>query len=329
MKKSFIFLFILSTFFIYNITAQNITTLYYTHPNDKNSIAGLQAQLFADKVFEFSNGTIKVLVYPDSQLGTLTEQEQLLKIGLVAFSHNTAASMGTLFEDFSVLDTPFIYRDIQHLLKVTDPNSEVMQELNKGILKKSNVKVLYSFYFGTRQLTCNSIIKKTLDLRGLKIRCIPFPIYKTAVEAMGAHAIPLDWVATPPALKAKKIDGQENPVNTILSAKLWESQKYLMLTNHIIPAEIVVMNNKIWNTLSKMQQEAIEKAAKIASEFATKTTIENEAADLSELKQKGMIIIDKNTGLDIDDFKERTKLLIQKRFYKKWKKYYKMIENIK
>lgn len=329
MKKSFIFLFILSTFFIYNITAQNITTLYYTHPNDKNSIAGLQAQLFADKVFEFSNGTIKVLVYPDSQLGTLTEQEQLLKTGLVAFSHNTAASMGTLFEDFSVLDTPFIYRDIQHLLKVTDPNSEVMQELNKGILKKSNVKVLYSFYFGTRQLTCNSIIKKTLDLRGLKIRCIPFPIYKTAVEAMGAHAIPLDWVATPPALKAKKIDGQENPVNTILSAKLWESQKYLMLTNHIIPAEIVVMNNKIWNTLSKMQQEAIEKAAKIASEFATKTTIENEAADLSELKQKGMIIIDKNTGLDIDDFKERTKLLIQKRFYKKWKKYYKMIENIK
>ena len=124
----------MSTFFIYNITSQNITTLYYTHPNDKNSIAGLQAQLFADKVFEFSNGTIKVLVYPDSQLGTLTEQEQLLKTGLVAFSHNTAASMGTLFEDFSVLATPFIYRDFQLLLKVTVPYFEVLHELIKGIL---------------------------------------------------------------------------------------------------------------------------------------------------------------------------------------------------
>lgn len=329
MKIKNVVLFILFYFTFVSAFAQSKLTLVYTHPNAETSIAGRQAAMFADLVKKYSDNTIIINIYPNSQLGTLTEQEQLLKSGMVAFTHNTASSMGSLYEDFEVLDTPFIYTDVDHLLRVTDPSSPVMKKLNAGILKKSNVRVLASFYFGTRQLTADRPIKKPADLKGLKIRAIPFPIYKTAVEAMGAIPVPLDWVETAPALKAKKINGQENPANTIVAASLWESQNYLMLTNHIIPAEVVVMNNDVWKKLTKKQQEIITKAAKEATDFGTKTTIAQEADDLARLKQEGMEIITEKDGLDIKAFKKQVNELVKVRFGKRWSDYYKMIEKLK
>lgn len=327
MKRLSLFVLIFSLS-VCSVFAQSKKVLVYSHPNAETSIAGMQATYFAEKVFEYSNGNIKIEVYPNSQLGNLLEQEQLLKTGIVAFSHNTAASMGSLYKDFEVLDTPFMFKDIDHLLKVTNPQSPVMEKLNKGLLK-SGVRVLYSFYFGTRQLTCNTLVKKPIDLKGLKIRAIPFPIYMIAVEGMGATPVPLDWIATSPALQAGEIDGQENPANTIVAAKLWESQKYLMMTNHIIPAEFVVMNDAVWKNMTATQQNIILRAAKEAAEFATSTTIAKESDDLKTLQDKGMKIISEKEGLDIEAFRSKTTDLVEKKFGKEWSKYYKLIEKLK
>jgi TRAP-type C4-dicarboxylate transport system substrate-binding protein len=133
--------------------AESKLTSRYSHPNAPTSIAGQQANLFAKKVAEYNGGSITVEVYPSSQLGSLREQAEQVSAGVVAFNHNTAAAMGTHFEDFAVLDTPFMYKDVNHLLKVADPNSGGMKKQNEGLLKKSKVRVHYTFYFGTRQLT--------------------------------------------------------------------------------------------------------------------------------------------------------------------------------
>lgn len=327
MKKLF-FVFCIISFCNFAF-AQSKLSFIYSHPNSETSVAGLQAKEFARLVNEKTNGSITIKIYPDSQLGTLTEQELLLKSQMIAFSHNTAASMGRLFSDFAVLDTPYMYDSVEHLLKVTDPKSPVMQKLNAGVLKESNCRVLYSFYFGTRELTCNQIIKKPEDLKNLKIRCIPFDIYKTTVQGLGAIPVPLDWVSTKPALIDKKIDGQENPANTMVAAKIWETQKYLIQTNHIIPAEFVVMHNEIWKRLSKAQQKAISEAAAETALYATKLTLEKEASDLETLKQNGMTIISEKDGLDIQAFKENTKKLVTENFGKTWSKYFKQIESLK
>jgi tripartite ATP-independent transporter DctP family solute receptor len=309
--------------------AESKLTLRYSHPNAPTSIAGQQADLFAKKVAEYSGGSITVEVYPSSQLGSLQEQAEQVSAGVVAFNHNTAAAMGTLFEDFAVLDTPFMYKDVSHLLKVADPNSGVMKKLNEGLLKKSKVRVLYTFYFGTRQLTADRPIKKPDDLKGLKIRSVPFPIYSTAVEGMGATPTPIDWAETVTSLKTKVVNGQENPVNTIASAKLWEVQSNLMMTNHIIGAEIVVVNDAIWQKLTPAQQSIIQKAAADASAFGTKTTLAQEATDLKTLKDNGMKIITAADGLDIAAFKARVDKLVNEKFGAKWVDYYTLIKATK
>lgn len=327
MKKLIMFITVAAC--IMGLSAQSTITLRYSHPNASNSIAGQQADLFAKKVNEYSKGSIIVEVYPASQLGSLQEQAEQVSSGVIAFNHNTAAAMGSLFEDFAVLDTPFIYKDVDHLLKVTNLKSTIMKKLNAGLQNKSKVHVLYTFYFGTRHLTADSAITKPADLKGLKIRTDPFPIYQAAIEGMGATPTPIEWAETPTALQKKVVNGQENSVNAIASAKLWEVQSNLMLTGHIKDAEIVVVNDSVWQKLTVNQQAAIQKAAADASDYATKTTIRQEAADLKTLRDKGMKVISTEDGLDISAFKQAVNKTVKDKFGAKWAEYYKLIDGIK
>ncbi|WP_246248870.1 TRAP transporter substrate-binding protein DctP [Chelativorans alearense] len=125
-------------------------TLRYGHNNEPASIAGAQADWFAEAVGKHSGGDIAVEVFPSSQLGKLQELAEAVSLGTIAFSHNTAGGIGSLYEPFAALDTPYLYRDVDHLMKVMDVDSPVMQELNQGLIEAANVRVIYAHYFGRR-----------------------------------------------------------------------------------------------------------------------------------------------------------------------------------
>ncbi|WP_420328490.1 hypothetical protein [Mameliella sp.] len=57
-------------------------------------------------------------VFPNSQLGKLQELAEAVSLGTIAFSHNTAGALGSLYQSFAALDTPYLYRDVDHLMKV-------------------------------------------------------------------------------------------------------------------------------------------------------------------------------------------------------------------
>ncbi len=130
--------------------APQSVTLRYGHNNEPASIAGAQADWFAEAVGKHSGGDIAVEVFPSSQLGKLQELAEAVSLGTIAFSHNTAGGIGSLYEPFAALDTPYLYRDVDHLMKVMDVDSPVMQELNQGLIEAANVRVIYAHYFGRR-----------------------------------------------------------------------------------------------------------------------------------------------------------------------------------
>ena len=241
--------------------------LRYAHMNTPESIAGKQAVYFADLVKEKTGGSIEIEVYPSSQLGTIQEQAEMVSNGTVAFHHNTMGGIGSLYSDYAVLDTPFLYKDVDHLMRITDVNSPLMQELSEGAIEKRNIRNIYNFFFGARQLTCNDAIYSPADLNGKKIRAIPFPIYMTAVEGMGAIATPIDWSEVPTALATGAADGQENPVGIIYANKLFDIQSHVMLTSHIMAAECVVVNESVWEGLTDAERTAVAEAAAETSEW--------------------------------------------------------------
>ncbi|MCV0439577.1 MAG: TRAP transporter substrate-binding protein [Hydrogenophaga sp.] len=306
--------------------AQKTLEWRYGHMNPPGSAAGMQAQWLAEEVAKRTNGGIKVTVYPSSQLGKLQELAEAVSTGTIALSHNTAAAIGSLHAPFAALDTPYLYRDVDHLMKVMDVNSPVMKQLNDGLVKDAGVRVLYAYYFGTRHLTTNKAVKQPADLAGQKIRAIPFPIYMTTVEAMGAVPVPVDWSEVPTALATGKVNGQENPVNVVLSSKLYESQSHLMQTGHIMNAQVIVVNERSWQSLSPQLREQVSAAAAEVRRKATEMVRGQEAAETEELKKHKMTIIGPAEGLDLAAFRSSVRKAVDQKFGAQYGNLYKAIE---
>ncbi|WP_208986111.1 TRAP transporter substrate-binding protein [Labrenzia sp. OB1] len=312
-----------------SLASAQSTSLRYAHNNEPASVAGAQADWFAEAVGKHSGGDIEVQVFPSSQLGKLKELAEAVSLGTIDFSHNTAGGIGSLYEPFAALDTPYLYRDVDHLMKVMDVNSPVMQELNEGLIEAANIRVIYAHYFGRRNLTANKAVRSPEDLAGEKIRAVPFPIYTTAVEGLGAAAVPVDWSEVPTALATGVVAGQENPVNVVLNVKLYEVQSHLMQTGHMSNAEVVVMNEDSWQRLSDEQKAAITAAASEIRERATKAIEENEEKDTQALRDLGMTVIGPDDGLQVEAFRESVQKLVDERFGEKYGALYDKIRAIK
>jgi tripartite ATP-independent transporter DctP family solute receptor len=303
--------------------------LSYGHMNSPTSVVGMQADWLAEEIAKNTDGAVKIDVYPSSQLGKIQELAEGVSMGSIALSHNTAGAISSLYEDFGVLDTPYLYRDYDHLMNVVDINSPVMEELNQGLIENTGMRVLYAFYFGTRQLTANMAIKTPADLNGVKIRAIPSPVYLTAVEGLGAVPVPVDWSEVPTALATGIVQGQENPVNVAVDHKLYDVQSHMMLTGHISAAEIVVINEDLWQSFPDDIKDGITKAAETVRMKASQTILDKEAGDLAKLKEAGMTIIGPDDGLDVAAFRAGVEKLVHERFDDKFGKYYEQISAIK
>jgi len=214
-------------------------------------------------------------------------------------------------------------------MKVVDVKSPVMTKLNEGLVKAAGVRVLYAYYFGTRQLTAKKAVMQPSDLAGQKIRAIPFPIYMTAVEGLGAVPVAVDWSEVPTALATGQVAGQENPVNVVLSSKLYETQSHMMLTGHIMNAQVIVINEKAWQGLSQPQRDALTKAAEEVRTKATAVVREQEAEELAKLKSLKMTVIGPQEGLKLDAFKASVNKAVQAKFATKYGDLYKEIANVK
>ena len=309
--------------------AQKSIEWRYGHMNPPSSAAGIQANWLAETVEKNTNGQIKIKVYPASSLGKLQELAEAVSTGTIALSHNTAAGIGSLHEPFAALDTPYLYRDIDHLMKTVDVDSPVMKKLNEGLIKSAGVRVLYAYYFGTRQFTTNKAVMQPSDLSGMKIRAIPFPIYMTAVQGLGAVPVPVDWSEVPTALATGVVNGQENPVNVVLSSKLYESQSHMMLTGHVMNAQVIVINEKIWQGLTPELRQAVTKAAAEVRQRATESVRAQESEELAKLKSLKMTVIGPDNGLKLDAFKASVGKLVNEKFGAKYGDLYKEIAAVK
>lgn len=308
--------------------AHAATVLRYGHMHTPASIAGAQAEWFAQAVAEKTDGALQVQIFPNSQLGKLQELAEAVSTGAIAFSHNTAGAVGSLHAPFAAFDTPYLYRDIDHLMAVMDAQSPVMQSLNQGLVEASGVRALYAFYFGTRNLTADRAVTTPADLKGVKIRSIPFPIYMATVEGLGGVPVPVDWAEVPTALATGVVNGQENPMNVLLSAKLYEVQSHVMLTGHIAAAQVVMMNDDVWQGLSEAHQQAVAAAASETRARASQAMLSAEASDLQALREAGMAVVDAQAGLDLAAFRDSVKARVSREFDAQWGDLYAQIAAI-
>jgi len=273
-------------------------------------IYGRYEQKFAKLLEERSKGALKVAVFGGSALGGEKDVMEGVRTGSIQMSLIGLTSIPFL----DVIWGPYVFRDNDHARKVLD--GEIGQSWKDRVLKESGgLRLLDYVYFGPRQLsTKNTAAKTPADLKGLKIRVMEAPIYLATWRALGASPVPMAWPEVFTGLQQGTIDAQENPLELIVSASLFEVQKYVMLTQHVRPYRFLVMNNDAYNRMTPDQQKLFMDTWKeIAKEIETEY-ISSDQKYLDTLKSKGVTIIEP----DAESYRQATKDVWKEFMPKAW-----------
>lgn len=192
-------------------------------------------------------------------------------------------------------------------------NGPIGDEIKNRLLAKRGIRTLGVSYVGERHLTANKAIRRPKDLKGLKIRIPNIPLRKASFMALGASPTPMAFSELYLALQQKVVDGQENPLAQIVSMKFYEVQKYLMLTGHALNAEILLINEKKFQSLPENFRNILVKGAKVFEDTQWKEYERLKTAYLETLSQKGMTVVEP----DIEAFRKAVKD-VPYQFEKEW-----------
>jgi tripartite ATP-independent transporter DctP family solute receptor len=220
-----------------------------------------------------------------------------------------AGLMSGVSPDFSLVDLPFLFQTPQQADAVMD--GPFGTKLAEALPEKGVIGLGY-WELGFRNLTNNRRpINKAEDIAGLKIRVLQSPVFIDLFTALGANPVPMPYPELYTALETGTVDGQENPFSNIVSAKMFEVQKHLAITNHIYNPQIVVISKKAWDKMNEEERKLIQDAAAEARDFQRKASRAQSDEALAELKKEGMQVTELPPE-EIEKLREKAKPVIDK-----------------
>lgn len=266
--------------------AQAAVKLTLGHGNPVGSPRHEAAVRFAEEVKARSNGRIEVTVAPSAQLGDDAAMVTALRTGALDISANSQGAVANTVPEYAAFGMPFLFGDLQQAWKVMD--GPVGKELATKTAEKGMV-VLGYWDNGIRHMTNSKRpLRKPEDLKGLKMRTPPDAVTVDIMQALGAEAQQIKFSELYVALQQGVVDGQENPLTNIYSAKLHEVQKHLSLTGHKYEMTPFLMSKRTWDRLSEADRKVIQEAAQAATALQRKLSKESDDSLVAELKAKGV-----------------------------------------
>lgn len=245
---------------------------------------------------------IKVELFPAKALGNESEIIQQVGEGITPMAIVSGA-MSKLCKAASVLDIPYEFSSPVVAWKVLD--GKFGKELAQHCLDQTGIRTLAYGETGFRNFTNNKReIKTPDDMKGLKFRVMPIPLYVEMVKALGGEPTPIAWSELPNALSTGVVDGQENPVGTIYNNKLHKLQKYMILDGHVYGADFIVINDEFFQMLNPHEKEVITKAAQIAGTMGRAIQEFNTAQGVKNVSEEGMKVYSP-TKEELLEFKKR------------------------
>lgn len=254
--------------------------LVETHP------AHAAATAFADAVAARTGGAVKVTIFPNSKLGSTQEMLEQTVLGALDFVIPTEPAIAKYVNKFNLVGAPFAFKDYA----ATDRFfSGAFLGWVSPDLQKAGLQYIARWEYGFRTYTTSKRqINTPADFKGLKIRTPPDFVNQETVKALGGIAQTIAFTELPMALKQGVVDGQENPIATIYSNKMWETQKYLSMLNYTYNSTHLLMNKAAFDRLTAAQRQIIIEEGKKAGLAMQKAVREQESAQIEQMKQNGM-----------------------------------------
>ncbi len=265
-------------------------TIRFGHVVQPGHPISLGIQKFAEIVAAKSGGKIKVQELGGGTVGGEAQQLSAVQGGIQDMALPSATIMGAVVKEFTLLDIPFSFTKAEQVdALTTGPFGQALF----AKLPDRNLVGLAFWETGFRNFTnSRKPIVNVEDLKGLKLRVIPNPMFMESFGALGANPVPMAFPELYGALESKAMDAQENPFAVVLTSKFFEVQKFLSVTNHVYTANPVVISKKTWERLSAQEQKILQEAAQEAGAYQRKLSRDAATTARKELEAKGMQIND-------------------------------------
>ncbi|KJS82884.1 MAG: C4-dicarboxylate ABC transporter substrate-binding protein [Peptococcaceae bacterium BICA1-8] len=243
---------------------------------------------FKEKLEKYSENKVAVKIFPSSQLGNERDLIEGVGAGTIEMCISSTGPLPNFSSNFMLFDLPFIVTDRQKAYQVMD--GSVGQEI-LATLEPKGIKALGFWENGFRNITNNKApIVHPADVKGMKIRTMENPVHIETFKLLGAYPTPMAWGEVFTSLQQGTIDGQENPLVILDTAKVYEVQKHVSLTGHFYSPSVIMINKKLLDGFPKDIQEAVFKAEKEAREWERNYSSELDKSLVKALTEKGMVV---------------------------------------
>jgi tripartite ATP-independent transporter DctP family solute receptor len=268
------------------IASAQVKTIKFANQNNAGHPIVQGMEKFKEIVEKNSGGKLKVNIFPGGTLGSDQANVSAIQGGSLEMASMNSGIFASQVKEFAIYDFPFMFASTKEADAVVD--GAFGKKMHAKLEEKGLIGLAY-YELGFRHITNGKrAINKVADLEGLKLRVIPNPINVDWVKALGANPTPLPFPELYAALEQGAVDGQENPIPTINSAKLYEVQKHMALTAHQYNPQSVIISKKFWETLSAAEKKVVADAAAESAKFQRETARNLEASLLANLKKNGM-----------------------------------------
>ena len=270
------------------------TVMKISYSTSITSHYGVGSTAFCDEVEKGTQGRYKCQQFPNAALGGEREMIEAVQLGTQDLANVSTGALGNFVPEVKIVDIPFLFRDYAHARKVMDG------EFGQDLLKKMTAKGIVGLAWtenGFRHMTNSKrAINQATDAAGLKMRTMENKVHMEGYKTFGILPTPMAWPEVFTALQQGTVDGQENPIPVILSAKLSQVQKHLSLTNHVYSPAVLIVSPSIWNKLNDADKKVFSEAAKKGAAAQRKKVNDDEANGIAELKKDGMQVVEQVNG---------------------------------
>ena len=246
--------------------AQDAIVIKFSHVVAPDTPKGKGAEKFKELAAKYTDGKVKVEVYPNSQLYKDKEELEALQLGAVHMLAPSLAKFGPLgAKEFEAFDLPFIFQDKAALRKVTE--GPVGKELLGKLASKGIIGLAY-WDNGFKIMSAKRPLKSPDDMLGLKMRIQSSKVLEAQMKAFGAVPQVMAFSEVYQALQTGVVDGTENPPSNMYTQKMHEVQSDATLTNHGYLGYAVIVNKAFWDGLPAPVRAGLERAMTEATAYA-------------------------------------------------------------
>ena len=246
-----------------------------------------------------------------------TELEAIAR-GNLEMSITSAQELAVFFPEFSIFTAGYVHQDAAHQVAVF--NDPLMDPFKKKVEDELGVKLLTVMYLGRRQVNLRQskdelTVKTPDDLAGVNLRMPGTDAWQFLGKALGASPTPMAFTEVYTALQTGAVDGQDNPLPTVVDAKFYEVTKQIVLTSHLVDLNYIAISKKVFDGMTPEQQATVQAAADEAAEFGRQNQLKKEADLVSFLEEQGLDVYEP----DLAAFRNRVQsMYLESEFASSW-----------